>query len=144
MSILNKVRIVVYRFHEKGLEVFLLDDHLKNNPIIWKMSQSDEIDIKKLGLPVEYIEMDQNEMADNQEVTTIAIEADWHDIPSIRGLLKNDVKIAKEVVKEAIPGVDQGAYVAIKEVMKKAMPDQYKVLKELKDTLLDRNLLRNI
>lgn len=141
MSILDKVRVIVYRFHEKGLEIFLLDEHLKNNPEIWKMSQTDVNKIEDLGLPLEFIDVDHQSESD---LRTIAIEADWHDIPSIRGLLKNDLKIAKEVVKETIPGAEKGAYVAIKQVMKRALPDQYQVLKELKETLLDRNLLRNL
>ena len=139
MSILNKVRVIVYRFHEKGLEVFLLDEHLKNNPEIWKVDKTEVTKIEGLGLTCDFIESEEHD-----SVETIAIEADWHDIPSIRGLLKNDIKIAKEVVKETIPGVEKGAYVAIKEVMKKAVPEHYKVLKDLKDTLFDRNLLRNI
>ena len=139
MSILNTVRVIVYRFHEKGLEIFLLDEHLKNNPEIWKVDRSEVSKIQDLGLTCDYFEQDEND-----DVETIAIEADWHDIPSIRGLLKNDIKIAKEIVKETIPGAEKGAYVAIKEVMKRAVPEQYKVLKEIKDTILDRNLLRNI
>jgi len=144
MSILNKVRIIVYRFHEKGLEIFLLDDHLKNNPEIWKVTKTEANEIEGLGLPVEYIDVKEQTTSSNGEVKTIAIEADWHDIPSVRGLIRNDVKIAKEIVKEAIPGSDKGAFVAIKEVMKRSLPEQYKALKELKDTLLDRNLLRNL
>ena len=141
MSILDKVRVIVYRFHEKGLEVFLLEDHLKNNPDIWKESEATVEKIEDLGLPLEYIDVENQS---DSSLRTIAIEADWHDIPSIRGLLKTDIRIAKEVVKETIPGADKGAYVAIKHVMKRALPDQYKVLKELKETLLDRNLLRNL
>ena len=144
MSILNKVRIIVYRFHEKGLEIFLLDDHLKNNPEIWKITKTEVDQIEDLGLPVDYIEIQDETKSNNDSIKTIAIEADWHDIPSIRGLLKNDVRIAKEIMKETIPGVEKGAYVAIKEVMKRSIPEQYKTLKELKDTLLDRNLLRNL
>ncbi|MEE9371666.1 MAG: hypothetical protein V3V00_01290 [Saprospiraceae bacterium] len=142
MSILDRVRVIVYRFHEKGLEVFLLDEHLKNNPEIWKMASTKVNEIKNLGLAHEYLDVEDEEEVNG--LKTIAIEADWHDIPSIRGLIRNDIKIAKEVVKETIPGAEKGAYVAIKEVMKRAMPDQYKVLKELKETLLDRNLLRNL
>jgi len=138
MSILDKVRVIVYRFHEKGLEVFLLDEHLKNNPDIWKTDKLKVCEIEKLGLTCDHIVP-----CDHEDVETIAVEADWQDIPSIKGLIKTDIKIAKEVVKETIPGVEQGAYVAIKEVMKKAAPDHYKALKELKDTLFDRNLLSN-
>jgi len=132
MSILDKVRVIVYRFHEKGLEVFLLDEHLKNNPDIWKTDKLKVCEIEKLGLTCDHIVP-----CDHEDVETIAVEADWQDIPSIKGLIKTDIKIAKEVVKETIPGVEQGAYVAIKEVMKKAAPDHYKALKELKDTLFD-------
>ena len=143
MSILDKVRIIVYRFHEKGLEVFLLDEHLKNNPEIWKVTKTKVDEIENLGVTMEYLDVEENDH-ETTSLQTIAIEADWHDIPSIRGMLKNDIKIAKEVVKETIPGVEKGAFVAIKQVMKRAVPEQYNALKELKDTLLDRNLLRNL
>lgn len=139
MSLLNIVRVIVYRFHEKGLEVFLLDDDLKNNTEIWKLPKSK---IQELQLPSEFIEINDPDGINVSTHRTIAIEADWHEMPSIRGLLKNDARIVKELVKETLPGAEKGAYVAIKEVMKKSLPSQYKMLKELKDILVDRNLLR--
>ena len=142
MSILNKVRIVVYRFHERGLEIFLLNADLKSNPSIWKLPKALVQDVQHLQDSQEVIEIVHREDEKEEGVRTIAIEADWHDIPSIRGLLRNDVKIAKELVKDALPGVEKGAYFAIKEVMKKSMPAQYRSLKELKEILIDRNLLR--
>ncbi len=142
MSLLNKVRVIVYRFHEKGLEIFLLDSDLKNNPDVWKLPKARVPNMEDMDLAKDYIEIQHSDNSDSEEMKTIAIEADWHDIPSIRGLLRYDVKIAKELVKEALPGVEKGAYFAIKEVMKKSMPGQYKTLKELKEILMDRNLLR--
>ena len=142
MNLLNKVRIIVYRFHEKGLEVFLLDADLKNNPDVWKFPKTVFKTIDDLDLPREYIEINAPDKSGMEEIKTIAIEADWHDIPSIRGLIKNDAKIVKALVKETLPGIEKGAYFTIKEVMKRSMPGQYKILKELKDILMDRNLLR--
>jgi len=74
----------------------------------------------------------------------IAIEADWHNIPSIKGLLRNDVKVVKNIVKETIPGIENGKFVAFKEVVKKAMPDEYKALKELKEIILEQKTINNI
>ena len=34
MSILDIARLVVYRFHEKGLEIFLVNSDLKHDPDI--------------------------------------------------------------------------------------------------------------
>lgn len=136
MSLLNIVRVIVYRFHEKGLEIFLLDSDLISNPEVWKLPKSK---LDEVELPDHFIELAD---PDTDTHRTIAIEADWHDIPSIRGLLKNDARIVKDLVKESIPGAEKGAFVAVKEVMKKSLPSQYKILKELKDILVDRNLVR--
>ncbi|MFT4973965.1 MAG: hypothetical protein ACI9JY_003178, partial [Saprospiraceae bacterium] len=38
----------------------------------------------------------------------------------------------------------KGTFVAVKEALKKVLPHQYDMLKELKDTLLERNSLKNM
>lgn len=142
MSILDIARLVVYRFHEKGLEIFLVNSDLSKDPDIWKLPNCDT---DKLNVQLEeddFIEIDIEGQSPANKI--IAVEGDWHTMPSIRGLVKHDVKIVKSMVKEALPGLDKGAFFAFKEVVKKAMPDEYKALRELKDVLIDRNSIKNI
>jgi len=144
MSVLDLVRIVVYRCHEKGLEIFLMDSDLENNPEIWKTSQKELDHIKEHKPNLNIIELEPSLNPEGKSVRTYAIEGDWHDIPSIKGLLKHDIKLAKDTIKEMVPGIEKGAYIAMKEVTKKVMPKEYECLKELKDIITDRNLLKYI
>jgi len=143
MNVLDKVRLVIYRFHEKGLEVFLINPELELDPEVWKLPmgdiknkiQLDEQDLIKLGITKEQ---------DGSQLTTYAIEADWHQIPSVRGIIKHDVKRVKNKIHKTLPKVEEGAYFCVKEAIKKVMPNEYKMLKELKDIMLDRNIVTNI
>lgn len=144
MSVLDLVRIVVYRCHEKGLEIFLMDSDLQNNPEIWKASQKELDHIKENKPNLNIIELEPSLNPEGKQVKTYAIESDWHDIPSIKGLLKHDIRLAKDTIKEMVPGIEKGAYVAMKEVTKKVMPKEYECLKELKDIITDRNMLKYI
>lgn len=144
MSVLDFVRIVVYRCHEKGLEVFLMDSDLENNPEIWKTSQRELDNIKETKPNLNIIELEPSLNLEGKRMKTYAIEGDWHDIPSIKGMLKHDIRLAKDTIKEMVPGIEKGAYVAMKEVTKKVMPKEYECLKELKDIITDRNMLKYI
>ena len=144
MSVLDFVRIVVYRCHEKGLEIFLMDSDLENNPEIWKTSQKELDNIKESKPNLNIIELEPSLNLEGKEVKTYAIESDWHEIPSIKGLLKHDIRLAKDTIKEMVPGIEKGAYVAMKEVTKKVMPKEYECLKELKEIITDRNMLKYI
>jgi len=137
MSILNIARLIIYRCHKKGFELFLIEDELSQNPDVWKLPEIDMI--KHQDDPLTSIELDTN-----KDQKLIAIEADWHNIPSIKGLLRNDVKVVKNLVKEAIPGIEKGKYVAFKEVVKKTMPEEYEALKELKEIILEKQSINNI
>lgn len=143
MSILDIARLVVYRFHEKGLEVFLVNSDLKNDPDVWKLPNCDTVRLADKFENEDFIEIDIEE-GKSQANRLIALEGDWHTMPSIRGLVKHDVKLAKNMVKEALPGIDKGAFFAVKEVVKKLMPEEYKAIKELKEVLVDRNSVKNI
>jgi len=142
MNVLDKVRLVIYRFHEKGLEVFLINPELENDPEIWNLPMGS---VKtQLGLEgKELIKLGITEL-DGSELTTYAIEADWHQIPSVRGIIKHDVKRVKNKIQKTLPKVEEGAYFCVKEAIKKVMPNEYKMLKELKDIMLDRNIATNI
>jgi len=142
MNVLDKVRLVIYRFHEKGLEVFLINPELENDPEIWNLPmgslkdqlQLDGKDLINLGITEE----------NGSTMTTYAIEADWHQIPSIRGIIKHDVKRVKNKIQRTLPRVEEGAYFCVKVAIKKVLPQEYKMLKELKDIMSDRNIVTNI
>jgi len=140
MSVFDQVRIVLYRVHEKGLEILLVSHDMENDPDIWKIPASGVNVISTSNA----IELESQKDDQGNSFKTIAIEADWHDIPSVRGIIKHDAKLIKSKIKEVLPQVEQGAYFTIKEAFKKVMPAEYKALKELKDILLDRNMSLNM
>lgn len=142
MSILDSARVIIYRYHEKGLEIFLINNEMEKDAGIWRIPQGLVKQWQVQGRQV--IDLDETEDEAGHTIKTIAIEGDWHDIPSIRGMLKHDIRLIKSIVKENLPGSEKGTYFAIKEAFKKVMPQEYKALKELKDILFDRNTVTNI
>ncbi|MBK7805805.1 MAG: hypothetical protein KA270_09270 [Saprospiraceae bacterium] len=144
MSVLDLARVIIYRFHEKGLEIFLINNEMDKDQDIWQIPQGLSESIREKGHLKNIIDLDTMVDENGRTVKTLAIEGDWHDIPSIRGMLKHDVKLVKAIVKENLPGSEKGAYFAVKEAFKKVMPHEYKALKELKDVLFDRNSVTNI
>jgi hypothetical protein len=143
MSVFNTVRVIVYRFHEKGLEVFLEHTGLEEDG--WRIPFGKIKKYKELNpdANLEIIELDPVE-GDEGTCRTYAIEGDWHDIPSIRKLVKEDIKLVANKVANVVPDIEKGTYVVLKETFKKVLPQEYEVLHELKDILLHRNLLKNI
>ncbi|NOT37952.1 MAG: hypothetical protein HOP11_11290 [Saprospiraceae bacterium] len=102
-------------------------------------------DLSHIDLKIDFQAIEINSVDDNgQKIKTLAIEGDWHDIPKIRTLIKNDLYIVKEKVKDVVPEITQGSYIAIKDAFKKVLPNEYSILKELKDIIKDRNMIRNI
>lgn len=144
MSVLDLARVIIYRFHEKGLEIFLINNEMDKDQDIWQIPQGLSESIREKGNHKNIIDLDTMEDEQGRTIKTLAIEGDWHDIPSIRGMLKHDVKLVKAIVKENLPGSEKGAYFAVKEAFKKVLPHEYNALKELKDVLFDRNSVTNI
>ncbi len=136
MSVLDLVRVVVYRCHEKGLEVFLISPTDKSDNDLWKLPRAD-FDVTRMnGIELNH-ENDEN-------ISTIAIEGDWHDIPSIRGLVKHDLKRVKSKVKYVLPCLEKGSFVEMKQIVKKVLPNEYAALKELREIVKERNTILNI
>lgn len=143
MSVFEKACLIIYRFAEKGLEVFLINDQSEESSV-WSIPQQD---IPKssndfLSRHADMIEMDPVEMDEGHRFRAVAIEGDYHDIPSMRSLMKEDVNYVKDKIKTMIPELEQGTFVAVKEAFKKVLPHEYTMLKELKEILNDRNLLK--
>jgi hypothetical protein len=139
MDFSKKVNLIIYRFKEKGLEVFLeyfdQDDQ-------WQIPMQDStksssqtiIDEEKM------IELDpvRNEGGDQEEAW--AVEGEWHDIPSLKSMLYEDAVFLKDQLKN----IEKGGFITIKDAFKKVLPHQYQFLKELKDILTDRNSIKDL
>jgi len=69
---------------------------------------------------------------------TMAVEADWHQIPSIRGIIKHDAIRLGTKIKQ-VSNLSQFKYHSVKDALQRVMPQEYQALKELKDILLDKN-----
>lgn len=142
MDIIDHARVIIYRVNKKGLEVFLVNSKEKG----WKVPQGvlDQCRGCELTDNDEVIELDPVANENGATHRVYAIEGEWHEIPSIRGVIKEDVRIVKDHLKQKFPDLEQGTYFAVKEAIKKVMPEEYSILKELKDVMLDRNQAKYI
>lgn len=143
MSVLDKVCLIIYRYAEKGLEIFLLNNDDEDNPV-WSIPQSEmpkHLHQSPLKHDPGLIELDPV-VKDGQPCRGVAVEGDWHDIPSMRSLVKQDVAYVKDKVKAVVPELEKGTYMAVKDAFKKVLPHEYHLLKELKEVLTDRNLVK--
>jgi hypothetical protein len=144
MSLREKANFIIYRFAEKGLEVFMVKDDVDNTRE-WKFpegSMLQPMDASKDGQDL--IELEPLMKENGESVKAIALEGDWHDLPSITHKVQEDVTYVKDKIKDMMPDLNKGAYFAMKEAFKKVMPHEYALLKELKDILLDRNSTKDI
>lgn len=128
MGLRKTASLIIYRFRERGLEVFMT-------------RQSEE-----WGLPGGEVDMDDDReylelepSADREEA--FAVEGDWHEIPSLKQMLYEESGELAERLKD----IEQGAFVSIKEALKHSLtPGQVEFLRELRDVITDRNSLRDI
>lgn len=128
MSIRKKASLIIYRFKERGLEVFML-----NKSDEWGLpeGQVSTDDISNV------IELDP--CADDNEA--VAMEGDWHEIPSLKAMLFEDA----QELKDKLSSMETGTYVTIREALKQNLSSgQFQFLKELKDVLVDRNSVRDM
>ncbi len=141
MSAKEKSNLILYRFKENGLEVFLM----KKEGDSWELPQGQGSEPQAIALDDErIIELDPIEQdGDGILEQAYAVEADWHDIPSLKSILKHDLVFMKDTVKQMVPDMmERGTYVAVKEAFRRVLPNQYSMIKELKDILRDRNSTR--
>jgi hypothetical protein len=128
MSIRKKASLIIYRFQERGLEVFML-----NKSDEWGLPEG-EVSMDDTS---NLIELDPSE--DKHEA--VAMEGDWHEIPSLKAMLFEDA----QELKEKLVDMETGTYVTIREALKRNLSSgQFQFLKELKDVLIDRNSVRDI
>jgi predicted NUDIX family NTP pyrophosphohydrolase len=146
MSEQKQVDVIIYRVRETGLEVFLVNhEQIEGQEPQWKAPSTEEGSSTYIS---NYIQLDPVTDANGDARQAIAIEADWHEIPSLRALIYEDYRVAKEKAKQHllnfIPSMERGAYFAVKEAFKRVMPEQYAFLKELKDIVAEKNSTRYI
>jgi hypothetical protein len=127
--------LLIYRVREQGLEVFMVED--KDGNQILPQSQASSKAIAAIVADVDKV----IELESSEKVNTVAVEADWHEIPSLKSLIAQDVDFMKATIKEMVPNfMEKGTYFAVKEAFKKVLPTQYQALKELKDIITERNM----
>ena len=142
----KNTRLIVYRQGEKGLEVLLLRSGEQG---AWELPTALTLEhlAREKGLGDEHlIELDPvEETEDGIFEQAYAVESDWHEIPSLKDILRHDLRYVKDTLKQMIPDMmERGVYVSIKDAFKKVLPHQYKMLKELKDILTDRSLTKYV
>lgn len=139
MRVLDHVRLVIYRCHEKGLEVFLVKTGLEEEN--WKIPFEEIAKYPGGDYDYKLIYLDPVRESDGSVTHVYAVEGDWHEIPSLRKLMKGDVKIVASKLQYI---ADHGAFFVLKEAVKRVLPNEYAALHELKDILMTRNLVQNI
>lgn len=135
--------MIIYRVRESGLEVFLVNQG-DENPLSTPVADP----FAPERLAAQCIELDPVADANGDTRKAIAVEADWHEIPSLRALMYEDYRVAKEKaklhLKHIVGDLEKGTFVAVKEAFKRVLPQQYAFLKELKDIIADKNQANSI
>ena len=127
MGLRKKARLIIYRFRERGLEVFLT-------------RQSEEWGLPGGDLKTSYPDLINLEPAEDRE-EAVAVEGDWHEIPSLKQMLYEDAGEIKERLKE----LESGTFLTIKDALKNRLsPGQVQFLRELVEVVTDRNSVRDI
>ena len=142
MSLREKVNLFIYRFAEKGLEIFLMNSEAGEYLNV-PNSHSEESDkLNRISETNNVIQLEQTTSTDGQIERNVAVEADWHEIPSLKHLLKEDVHFVADKLFQLLPDSEKGNYVSVKDAFKKVLPHQYQALKELKEILIEKNLTK--
>ncbi len=147
MQTKEQVDVIIYRVRDNGLEVFLVNEEPEADVAQWKAPTAGE-NTSEGPLSTRCIELDPVTDADGAARKAIAVEADWHELPSLRALIYEDYRVAKEKAKQKIkhflPELDKGGFFAVKEAFKRVLPHQYAFLKELKEVLAEKNQTKYI
>ncbi|MFN0174087.1 MAG: hypothetical protein ACKVU0_05515 [Saprospiraceae bacterium] len=143
MQLTEQLDVIIYRVRENGLEVFLVNQESDGS-----LTAPFASDAPADRLSAYCIELDPVADANGDTRKAIAIEADWHEIPSLRALVYEDYRVAKEKarlhLKHLVDDLEKGTYVAVKEAFKRVLPQQYAFLKELKEIIADKNQAKSI
>ncbi len=137
MSMLETVRLVIYRIKEKGLEIFLV-----NTGDQWEFPEISESKASQSNNDT-HIELDPvARTTDGSPEKGLAVEGDWHDIPSLKKLLREDVEYMKGQISQISPELDKGTFFALNDAARKVLPGYDSFIKELKEIIRDRNSIK--
>ncbi len=145
MEISKTASLIIYRIREKGLEVFMLNNDKDGGK--WQLPARNTAHAKTISLQEEdkFIALDPVHQEDGKVEEGIAVEGDWHDIPTLKSLLLEDVQFVKDQIRQmGADMMEKGTFVALKEAIKRVAPHQYEMLKELKDIITDRNSVKDL
>lgn len=140
MSLSKKVNLIIYRFREKGLEVFLMNSEDEQFEIPSGAARPDQP--VRLDEDDRLIELDPIRQENGEQEEAWAVEGEYHDIPSLKNMLYEDARYVKNQLLSNME--ESGTFLTVKEAVKKVMPHQYQFLKELKDILTDRNSVKDL
>jgi hypothetical protein len=145
MGLRKNVSLVIYRYASRGLEIFLQSTSNDLDSSEWSLPEKgDSQDFLSLPSSDKLIELDPVSHENGNVTKAWAVEGDWHDIPTFVEMMKSDVKQVGEKLKGNLPEGRQGYFFEIKDVIRKVLPHQYEMIKELKDILSDKNSVENI
>ncbi len=130
----KKAHLIIYRIKQRGLEVFLVNHDIEGDD--WHLPEAPIHSMKS-----EAIELDKVEK-EGEEHTAYAIEGDWHDIPSLKGLIKQDIKLVADKVFDELE--KHGSYFVVKDAIKRVLPQQYVFLKELREIISEKNSVQDL
>lgn len=100
MSVLDCARLVIYRINKKGLEIFLVKGNNESIPN-WQIPQGNLKSQHAFSLSADERMIHLDPIEDGEDLhTAMAIECDWHEIPSVRAMIKEDVRIVKDQIKQ--------------------------------------------
>ncbi len=125
----KKMGMLIYRYNEnEDLEVFMVGDGDNVELPKTDFNTSDDFEIGT-GIPA----------TDNEDV----IELDGEETPNKGGLRETaialEAKMEEKMKKFLLIREEEGNFIAMKEAVRKVIPHQYAILKELKDVLMERN-----
>ena len=119
MKVLDCARVIIYRINQKGLEIFLVNNQTEGQDE-WGILQGnlESTHTDNLSKEERVIELDPVKEGEATH-QALAIECDWHEIPSIRAMIKQDVRIVKDQIKQHLPELEHGTFFAVKKLSKK-------------------------
>ena len=133
-DIIKKAHLIIYRIRQRGLEVFLVNHDLDGDD--WHLPQAPVSQLRNDGIELDPVEKD------GEQFRAIAVEGDWHDIPSLKSLVKQDIKMVADKVFDELE--KHGTYFAVKDAFKKILPSQYAFLSELKEVISEKNSVTDL